>query len=54
MQVDTIAQQVEKAGAGYIYKEELPVNILGLVDDIVGVTDRGRTSGLSAEHNFKH
>ena len=41
VQVDTIAQEVEKAGVGYMYKEKLPVNILGLVDDMVGVTEAG-------------
>ena len=41
VQVDTIAQEVEKAGVGYMYKEELPVNTLGLVDDIVGVSEAG-------------
>ena len=41
VQVDTIAQEVEKAGVGYVCKEKLPVNILGLVDDMVGVTEAG-------------
>ena len=29
------------ANIGYKYKEELPINILGLVDDIIGVTEAG-------------
>ena len=41
VQVDTIAKEVEKANIGYKYKEELPINILGLVDDIIGVTEAG-------------
>ena len=41
IQVDTIAKEVEKAGIGYNYKEELPINILGLVDDMIGVTEAG-------------
>ena len=41
VQVDTIAKDVENAGVGYEYKEELPVSILGLVDDIIGVSEAG-------------
>ena len=41
VQADTIARDVEKADIGYRYKEELPINILGLVDDLIGVTDVG-------------
>ena len=41
VQVDTIARDVEKAGVGYKYKQELPVNILGLVDDMIGVSETG-------------
>ena len=41
VQVDAIAKEVEKAGIGYNYKEELPINILGLVDDLIGVTEAG-------------
>ena len=39
VQVDTIAKDVEQAGIGYNYK--LPINILGLVDDIIGVSETG-------------
>ena len=38
VQVDTIAKEVNKAGHGYKYMDVLPVNMLGLVDDIVGIT----------------
>ena len=41
VQVDTIAKDVEEAGVGLKYKNELPINILGLVDDIIGVTEAG-------------
>ena len=41
VQVDTIAKDVEEAGIGYTYKEKLPINILGLVDDIIGVSETG-------------
>ena len=46
VQVDTIAKEVEKAGVGYIYKEEIPINILGLVDDIVGVSEAGHKAQM--------
>ena len=46
VQVDSIAQEVEKAGVGYMYKKELPINILGLVDDIVGVTEAGHKAQM--------
>ena len=41
VQVDTIAKEVEKAGIGYQYKNELAVNILGLVDDLIGISETG-------------
>ena len=41
VQVDTIGQECSKAGYGYRYKNILPVSMLGLVDDIIGVTEVG-------------
>ena len=41
VQVDTIAKDVERADVGLKYKDELPVNILGLVDDMIGVSEVG-------------
>ena len=41
VQVDTIAKDVEEAGVGLKYKNELPINILGLVDDMIGVSEAG-------------
>jgi hypothetical protein len=41
VQVDTIAKDVEEADLGYLYKESLPVSILGLVDDMLGVSEVG-------------
>ena len=41
VQVDTIAKDVVDADLGYFYKESLPVSILGLVDDMIGVTEVG-------------
>ena len=38
VQVDSIAKEVNKHGNGYKYMDTLPVNMLGLVDDIIGVT----------------
>ena len=41
VQVDTIAQECSEEGYGYLYKNILPVGILGLVDDTIGVTETG-------------
>ena len=41
VQVDSIGQECVEAGYGYMYKEDLPINLLGLVDDLLGVTEAG-------------
>ena len=41
VQVDYIGQECMRAGHYYLYKDKLPVGFLGLVDDIVGITERG-------------
>ena len=41
VQVDAIGKDVEEAGLGYLYKNTLPISMLGLVDDIIGVTEAG-------------
>ena len=41
VQVDTIGQECSKSGYGYEYKDVLPVSLLGLVDDTIGVTEVG-------------
>ena len=41
VQVDSIAKEVAKVDAGYKYKEELDVPILGLIDDIIGISEAG-------------
>ena len=41
VQVDTFGKSVERAGIGYLYKNVLPISMLGLVDDVVGVTEAG-------------
>ena len=41
VQVDTIGKECVEAGHGYLYKDKLPVAFLGLVDDVIGVTNAG-------------
>ena len=41
VQVDSIGQECAAAGYGYEYMDSLPVGILGLVDDIIGITEVG-------------
>ena len=41
VQVDKIGKSLEGAGIGYLYKNELPISMLGLIDDVVGVTEAG-------------
>ena len=41
VQVDSIGKECQEAGYGYLYMDILPVSILGLVDDMVGVTEAG-------------
>ena len=44
VQVDTIGQECMKAGHYYLYKDTLPVGFLGLVDNIVGISEAGYKS----------
>ena len=41
VQVDSIGKEVMESDLGYLYKNKLPVALLGLVDDLIGVTDAG-------------
>ena len=41
VQVDSIGKECQEAGYGYLYKDSLPISILGLVDDMLGVTEAG-------------
>ena len=41
VQVDRIGKELVADGHGYWYKDKLPVAFLGLVDDIIGVTEVG-------------
>ena len=41
VQVDSIGKELDEAGLGYKYKDTLAISMLGLVDDMVGVTNAG-------------
>ena len=41
VQVDTIGRDCQEGGYGYKYKDSLMVSLLGMVDDIIGVTEAG-------------
>ena len=41
VQVDSIGQECSENGYGYKYMDILPIGMLGLVDDIIGVTEAG-------------
>ena len=54
VQVDKIGQDCTAAGYSYLYKNILPVGFLGLVDDIVGITEAGyMAQQLNAAINVK-
>ena len=54
VQVDTIGQECSESGYGYAYKDILPVGILGLVDDTIGVTEVGyKAQMMNAFFNVK-
>ena len=54
VQVDKIGQACMQAGYNYLYKNEHPVGFLGMVDDIVGITEAGyRASQLNTFMNVK-
>ena len=41
VQVDTIGQECEDSGLGYRYKDQIQVTMLGMVDDMLGITEAG-------------
>ena len=41
--VVSIEKAIEEADLGYIYKDDLPISMLGMVDELLGVTE--------ADHN---
>ena len=54
VQVDSIGKEIEQSGLGYQYKDILPVSLLGLVDDIIGITDAGyKAQQMNAVLNVK-
>ena len=54
VQVDSIGKDCMKEGFGYLYKNSLEVSFLGLVDDIIGVTEVGvKAQMLNAFMNIK-
>ena len=54
IQVDKICKDVESSGYGYKFKNILPVSMLALVDDMVGITSAGFTAQqMNAAINVK-
>ena len=54
VQVDAIGKDSVKAGLGYKYKEKLTVGFLGLVDDIICITEAGyKAQEMNAFINIK-
>ena len=54
VQVDMIGQKCSESGYGYKYKDLLPVGMLGLVDDTIGVTEVGyKAQMMNAFFNVK-
>ena len=54
IQVDKICKDIDSSGYGYQYKDSLPVSMLALVDDLVGVTYAGhRAQQMNAAINIK-
>ena len=54
VQVDSIAKDIHESGLGYMYKDSLQVSVLGLVDDLIGVTEAGyQAQQMNVEFNVK-
>ena len=54
IQVDAICKEVESMGHGYKYKGTLPITMLAMVDDMIGVTNVGYKAKLiNAAINIK-
>ena len=54
VQVDTIGKYCEDTGLGYRYKDTIQVTMLGMVDDIIGVSEAGyKAQQLNAVINTK-
>ena len=53
-QVDTIEKYCEDTGLGYKYKDRIQVTMLGMVDDIAGISEAGyKAQQLNAIINTK-
>ena len=54
VQVDSIGQECLQSGYSYLYKDSLPVGMLGLVDDTIGITEAGyKAQMMNAFMNVK-
>ena len=52
--MDSIAKDIHESGLGYMYKDSLQVSVLGLVDDLIGVTEAGyQAQQMNVEFNVK-
>ena len=54
VQVDTIGKACQDSGYGYKYKNILPISLLGLVDDMIGISEVGfKVKQMNALINVK-
>ena len=54
VQVDAIGKHCQKSDLGYKYKKQLPIPMLGLVDDIIGISEIGiKAQQMNALINVK-
>ena len=54
VQVDSIAKDIHESGLGYMFKDTLQVRVLGLVDNLIGVTEAGyQAQQMNVEFNVK-
>ena len=53
VQVDSIGKDCVEAGYGYLYKGKLSFSVLGLVDDMIGITEAGYQAQMNVFLNVK-
>ena len=54
VQVDNICQEIDKSGLGYKYKNFVPVSMLGLIDNLIGISKAGyKAQQMNAMINLK-
>ena len=54
VQVETIGKEYQERGFGYKYKDSLKVSMLGMVDDLIGITGAGyQTKQMNMFINIK-